>query len=282
MISIIICSRTERIRQELFENIEETIGVTYELIVIDNSKNQYSIFEAYNLGIKKSKGIYLCFIHDDILIHTRGWGEILTSIFRNHQNYGLIGVAGSSKKTKMPSGWWDCQDKYKSINIVQHYPGSKILRENLGFENSVLNEVVFVDGVFLALRKETNIIFNEKLKGYHNYDLNLSIETIKKNYKVGVTNKILIEHFSIGNLNHDWIKSTIKAHKFYKDYLPLSLRSFNCEENEIFSCKRFVSHCLNSGEKYLALKYSFNLFFSFPISKANFIYFIKTLKKNIK
>jgi glycosyltransferase involved in cell wall biosynthesis len=282
MISIIICSRHPSISDDLQGNIDATIGCEYELIVIDNSKNQYSIFEAYNLGIEKSLGEYLCFIHDDILFHTHGWGELLTGIFASYQNYGLIGVAGSSQKTKIPSGWWDCQDKYKSINIIQHYPGSKLVRETLGFENSILNEVVFVDGVFLALRKKINVRFNEKLKGYHNYDFNIAIETIKKDYKVGVTNQILMEHFSIGNLNQEWIKSTIKAHEFYKEYLPLSIRHFNDEENEIFGCKRFVSHCLNSSEKYLALKYSLNLFLSIPISKANFIYFIKTVKKIVK
>ena len=67
MISIIICSRDKSISEELSTNISETINHDYELIVIDNSKNKYSIFEAYNSGIKKSKGLYWCFIHDDIL-----------------------------------------------------------------------------------------------------------------------------------------------------------------------------------------------------------------------
>jgi hypothetical protein len=49
------------------------IGCEYESIIIDNSENRYSIFEAYNLGIDKSKYEYLCLMHDDILIYTIEW-----------------------------------------------------------------------------------------------------------------------------------------------------------------------------------------------------------------
>ncbi|MDR1610676.1 MAG: hypothetical protein LBS08_04115, partial [Candidatus Symbiothrix sp.] len=42
MISIIICSKNKDISEQLKSNIEATIGVRYELIVIDNSKQDYS------------------------------------------------------------------------------------------------------------------------------------------------------------------------------------------------------------------------------------------------
>ena len=101
MISIIICSRTKTIKDSLAFNIKKTIGCEYELVIIDNSENQYSIFEAYNLGINKSKRDYLCFIHDDIFIHTVNWGHIVIEIFKNNIQIGLIGVAGAKVKTKI-------------------------------------------------------------------------------------------------------------------------------------------------------------------------------------
>ena len=91
-ISIIICSRTKKLTPVFLENIEKTVGVDYELIVIDNSENKYSIFEAYNLGIKKSKGEVLCFMHDDVLFHTNNWGNILQTIFNKNELIGLIGI----------------------------------------------------------------------------------------------------------------------------------------------------------------------------------------------
>ena len=120
MISIIICSRTKTITPVLLENIKNTVGANYELIVIDNSENNYSIFEAYNLGIKKSKSELLCFIHDDVLLHTNNWGTILIDIFNNNKNLGLLGVAGAKVKTKMPSPWWNCHYSQQVIKIIQH------------------------------------------------------------------------------------------------------------------------------------------------------------------
>ena len=60
MISCIICSRRPDISAELKENIASTIGCEYELVVIDNSKNEYSIFSAYNEGVRRAKGDILC------------------------------------------------------------------------------------------------------------------------------------------------------------------------------------------------------------------------------
>lgn len=41
MLSLIICSRTPRISEELEKNIAETIGCEYELVVIDNTKGNF-------------------------------------------------------------------------------------------------------------------------------------------------------------------------------------------------------------------------------------------------
>ena len=91
MLSLIICSRTKDLPLILKENIESTIGTEYELVVIDNSKNQYSIFSAYNEGVRRSKGDLLCFMHDDIMYDAVGWGNNVVRHF-DDPNTGLIGV----------------------------------------------------------------------------------------------------------------------------------------------------------------------------------------------
>ena len=218
MISIIICSRKKDINYNLSENIQDTVGCDYELIVIDNSQNRYSIFEAYNLGIKKSKGDFLCFMHDDIAIHSQDWGNIIYRIFKENNEIGLIGIAGSKVKTKMPSAWWNCPNDQKVIYIIQHFKGKVGEEEkwDLGFKRgSNLEEVVALDGVFMAMRKENGICFNNVMKGFHNYDLNISFEFTKLGYKIIVTNEILIEHFSNGSMNKEWVESTFQIHEIF-------------------------------------------------------------------
>jgi hypothetical protein len=222
MISIIICSRTKTINPILEANIKNSIGFEYELIIIDNSENQYSIFEAYNKGIKDSKGDYLCFIHDDIHIHTQNWGLVTDRIFKENSSIGLIGVAGAKYKTKMPSSWSACPYKYHVVSLYQLEKDNSITYKNNGFHESTEEEVVVIDGVFLCLRATCNLQFDENFKGFHLYDTSLSLDCIKKGYKIVVTNQILINHFSTGNINLSWYDSAFRIHEKYAQMLPLS------------------------------------------------------------
>lgn len=277
MISIIICSRTQFLSNLLLENLEKTVGCDYELIVIDNSENSYSIFEAYNLGIRKSAGNYLCFIHDDVLFHTIGWGNALNTIFENNNKIGLIGVAGAKFKTKMPSTWWDTPENLKVMNIIQHFKSGKVEKLNYGFNSSSLQDVVTLDGVFMALRKETNIVFNTLLTGFHNYDINICFECNSKGYKIVVTDKILIEHFSTGTVNDSWVDSTFKIHKLYNNLLPLSvLDNYKNKKFEIENAKRFIRLCLKHKRRRSAFSIWIKFFISHPISKFHFT-FIKSI-----
>lgn len=270
MISIIICSRQNDISNSLKDNISSTIGCDYELIVIDNSENKYSIFETYNIGINKSKGEILCFMHDDINIITQNWGDILNSIFKKNQKIGLIGVAGSKSKTKMPSAWWDCPDEDSHLNIVQYFKNKQKVHWLEGF-NDTLEEVVAVDGVFMAARKISTIFFSRKMTGFHNYDLNLSFEYLKKGYKIVVLKDILLEHSSGGTINKDWCQSAIVFYKLYKKMLPLSLsENGNLKQQEIKNGKFLVTKLIEVGLKKEAMYFWLKLVRLKPVSKFHF------------
>jgi hypothetical protein len=270
MISIIICSRTKKIDNKLYDNIKDTIGCIYELIVIDNSKNRYSIFEAYNLGIEKSVNEYLCFVHDDILIHTKDWGQVIKNIFKDDVRVGLVGIAGAKSKTKTPSLWWSSPSEHKFVYLMQHIPGKEPEKWITGFDVNSREEVVVIDGVFMALRKQTKLNFSEELKGFHNYDLNISFEVIMNKFKIIVTNEILIEHFSIGNINREWINSSYQVHKIYRNLLPLCVSENSNQEiknsiwfiNESYALSQFKIG-LKSWLKLVAKKPFLKIHFTF-------------------
>lgn len=279
MISLIICSRSQTISPNLFENIKETIGCDYELIIIDNSTKKYSIFEAYNFGIEKSIGNFLCFIHDDIFIHTNGWGSVILRIFDEDNNVGLVGVAGAKIKTKTPSAWWDCPEDYKAINIIQHFKNKEKEIWNFGFENKQKIEVVAIDGVFMAMRKDMDIHFDSKMKNFHNYDLNISFECFKKGRKILVTNEILIEHFSKGTINEGWVSSTYAIHKVYENMLPMKItKSPISKEIEFNNAKTFITECLKFKNYTVAVIVWLNFFLGKPISKYHIQFWKRILK----
>lgn len=282
MISIIICSRTQTISDSLSKNIKSTIGCAYELIIIDNSKNQYSIFEAYNLGIQKSANKYLCFIHDDILFHSNNWGSVLIDLFEKEKQTGLLGVAGAKFKTKIPSAWWHTPKDQIALHIIQHFNDGTIATQSFGFENNSLQEVVTIDGVFMALRKDTKITFNLEMQGFHNYDLNLSFECIKNGYKLMVTDTIAIEHFSTGTIDVSWVESAHKIHDLYKAILPISCTVYNSNKKfEVANAIRFINRCLQFNNNTKAFYIWKKLVIMHPYSKFHFTFLREIIKNKL-
>lgn len=268
MISIIICSRDLHLFSQLQKNIGETVGdVIYEIIKIDNLKENLSITKAYNLGINKSKFEYLLFLHEDLLFHTSNWGEILSNVFANNLKIGLLGIAGTKYKSHFPCAFWHTKIEMLHINLIQHYNNKKPSHLKLGFKNGSFEKVVAIDGVFIALRKSTTVRFNEEIEGFHCYDLGISSDVIEKKYEIAVTDQILIEHFSIGNTNLDFVKGVIKFHILYKK----TLSKHNTQKNsslDVEALKRFLEVCLDN--RFIPFKFWFIYLIKKPFTRLNF------------
>lgn len=279
MISIIICSIDILRYKKVKKNIENTIGLSsYEIIKIDNTIKKTSITKAYNSGIDKSKYNILVFIHEDILFHTFNWGNNIIQSFKN-ERIGLIGVAGTKYKSCYPSAFWHTDEKMLVSNIIQHNKKKKEKLIIKGFKNCNKEDVVVIDGVFMALNKRAGVRFNEDIEGFHTYDLGLSIDVINKNYRIVIVNDVLIEHFSIGVADLNFIKSIIKFHKLYKYKLRKCLKN-DSKRLDTIAIKSFLKLCLKNRYipyrlwlKYLRLnlfsRLNYNLLKLFIYSKLN-------------
>ena len=275
-ISIIICSRNKEIPEELYLNLKKTTGCDFELINIDNSLNRYTIFEAYNIGIRRATTPILVFLHDDVILITEDWGLKLIEIFESNPELGLVGVAGSKIKTKIPSAWWENNEEFLVMNIIQHnVQTSQKITHIKGFSDSPLEEVAIIDGVFMALRKEEGLYFDESMSGFHNYDLNLSLEVIKRGRKIAVTNQILLEHYSAGKINGEWIKSNLKLTKIYKNLLPIQSKGSRITlRDKEMNYLLFIENCRFMGFKKIAFQYWLKYFLFKPFSSKN-IFWLK-------
>jgi len=222
MISVKICSRNTHIAIALEENIKNTIGVDYEIVTIDNSKNEYSIFSAYNYGISLSNFPYLCFVHEDVLFKTKEWGQKLITHL-NNDKCGIVGVAGGKIVTNIPAQW---SNEKSYINIIQHKKGlaSPIYLNEPFNSSSVRESAVVVDGVFLSMHKNifSKIKFDEKTGGFHGYDYDISIQATVAGYTNYVVYDILLEHYSAGFKDNTYYTALIKVYKKWAEYLPLS------------------------------------------------------------
>ncbi|MDR3287730.1 MAG: glycosyltransferase family protein [Prevotellaceae bacterium] len=223
MISIIICSTNQDISNELKINIENTIGVSYELIVIDNSKNEYSIFEAYNEGIKKAKYDLLCFMHEDIKYHSNNWGEKIIKHLSNPKT-GLIGLSGSYYLLSIPSAWFKAKPFVKN-QIQSDGIGKKPVKKYSINEDK---EVICVDGFWFCSRKAVfeQVAFDEEtFDNFHFYDLDISMQIHSKKYLIYAIHDITVEHSSSGTFNNQWLNAAYNFHNKWKNQLPATINS---------------------------------------------------------
>lgn len=213
MISIIICTRSAEISIDLKNNIYNTIGVTYEIIIINNSNNEYSIFSAYNEGVRRSQFDILCFMHDDLFFETMYWGESVVERFKL-SDIGAIGVAGTPYLSILPGAWWS------GGYICQHISGQKDL-----FYKPVNNNalpVVAVDGLWFCIPKSLfkQIRFDDIVfTGFHYYDIDICLQIRKLGLTILSVYDITISHSS-GTLDPVWLKNALLFQKKWNKLLP--------------------------------------------------------------
>lgn len=232
MISIIICSKQIKYKDNLLSNIAETIGCDHEVIIIDNSRNDYSICQAYNLGIKRAKGNILCFMHADVSFCTLGWGNRVKRHLAD-KTIGLIGVAGNHFAPRLPQAYWSSATT--SVNISQN---NKIWKQEFVSPSQGVSDVVMVDGVWMCARRELfeKISFDDlNFTGFHCYDSDLSMQVHLLGLRVCVVFDILLNHDSLGSKNKEWIVSIFTWYKKWNGFLPMETMDFTPEKKRVHS-----------------------------------------------
>ena len=241
MLSIIICHQNIELLNSIKNSIKSTIGVPYELIIIDNINNQYSIFSAYNKGVKRAKYEIVCFAHEDILFYTDNWGNNVITHFKDPQ-VGMIGVLGGMAQSDIPSAWWFNNYFAKSArNLLMKNPKKKDEKVyhhyNNPFSDPDKAEVVIIDGLWFCIRKSlfNKISFDEKtFKGFHLYDADISMQVMQhaRNY---VVYDILMEHLWSGTVSKDYYLDLCKFAKKWQRFLPILSESIENEYLAIYN-----------------------------------------------
>lgn len=223
MISVLICSVDEKRLARVSQNIAETIGAEYELIVADNRGTGKGLCKVYNELAAKAKGEVLCFVHEDVLFLRAGWGKLLSDKAAE-PNTGIIGAVGCAMKTRTLSGMM--QNQYGEIPLITCREGETPQKGPQQFSRSGLDwaPVIIVDGVLLFMRRNLWEQFHfdeETFKGFHLYDMDLSTQVATSGYTNYICNRIEMAHFTRGNYKNGWYEDTLKYHKKWKQVLPL-------------------------------------------------------------
>ena len=256
MISIIICSRKADIPQELKDNITATIGCDYELCVIDNSHNEYSIFSAYNDGVSRSNGDILCFMHEDVVLHTDKWGDILSKHFVQNPLSGAVGVAGGHYLPQRPCYW--NEPRKESAHYIQGNIHNGVYKSHLikhQHYRSARTLVAALDGVFIAMPRslfsDHHVLWDEDtFHGFHFYDADMCMQVHKAGYEVEVIWDILLEHKSNGSFSEAFIRARQTWFNKWKDSLPL-VCGIEMDQEDIEVCENIMDITDDSHAYYM-------------------------------
>jgi len=232
---------TRKIDQTFIEMLEKTSGVSKPEVIPFENNGEYSLTEVYNKILDQSSNDIIVLMHDDVYFDSKNWAQKILNHFKRSQDYGILGLAGT---TNMPKSgrWWEDFSKMKGI--VNHEHGGKKWESKYSqSKGNQLDDVVLVDGLFIVVNKN-NIKkrFNEEIKGFHFYDVDFSFRNFIEGVKIGVMYDVRVTHKSIGQTNEQWEKNREVFAKKYEEILPVKVKrnlTINSPIKVLLSCLFF-------------------------------------------
>ena len=214
---------TRKIDNNFVELLKKSSGVSNPEIIPVENNGQFSLTEVYNKILNDSKNNIVILCHDDIYFDSKNWGQKILNHFKRNDEYGILGLAGTTHMPKSAK-WWE--DFSKMRGIVNHEHGGKKWESKYSSSlGNQIDNVVLVDGLFIVINKK-NIKknFNEEIGGFHFYDVDFSFRNFIEGVKIGVMYDVRVTHKSIGQTNEQWEKNREVFAEKYKDVLPVKVK----------------------------------------------------------
>lgn len=221
-------------KNDFIESIKQTCGYGSN-IVFNINQNGLALTAVYNKALKEVDADIFIFVHDDVEFLRKGWGAEIVRLFQEHQDYGIIGVAGSAYfgtdevNTKNSNDrdefmWWRGKEIYGQV--LHRSEGKSWLTAFSPLLKEDLKEVVTVDGLFIAVCKERiSSMFDEEFQGFDHYDTSFCIKNfLEGKTKIGVTTNVRLAHNSVGKMKPKWYENRELLVAKYRNDFPLKVK----------------------------------------------------------
>lgn len=225
IITVVIPSRYPiEEKKDFLNNVIITSGVKLKVLYLYNDGST-SLTQLYENALSQAITDIVIFMHDDIEFLMKDWGKEIIRMFNDHQEYGIIGVAGSAEFDSN-AAWWS----YKNIygQVLHRHNGRSWVSMFSPLLNEDLKEVCVIDGLFMAISKSRiSKTFDTNLPGFHFYDIDFCLNNfLDGKTKIGVTTNIKIAHNSIGETNEQWELNKNYVNSKYKKYYPITVKCY--------------------------------------------------------
>ena len=225
-IAIVYCTREAASGENPFaEHLKETCECICHVYAIHNPDG-VSLSKIYSdmLVSKDIPDNIVVFVHDDIEFLRKGWGKELLRLFNEHEDYGIIGVAGSAQ-FDANGAWWNYEKKFGQV--LHRNEGKSWLTAFSPLLDKDLQEVVVVDGLFMGVhKKRVKENVSRELDGFDFYDIDFCLSNHYSegwDYKIGVTTNIRLAHNSVGKLKPTWYTNREVINKKFGKYYPIDI-----------------------------------------------------------
>lgn len=223
-ISVVFCSKKKGDENKDFiEHIKNTCDCDAHVIFVHNPDGvSLSKIYADMVVSKEIDTNIIVFIHDDIEFLRKGWGKEILRLFNEHEDYGIIGVAGSAQFDEK-GAWWNYEKKYGQV--LHRSEGKSWLTAFSPLLDKDLQDVVIIDGLFMGVHKQRIAEnFSRELNGFDMYDVYFCLKNfLAKKSKTGVTTNIRVAHNSVGKLKDSWYKNREIINDMFGRYFPIDI-----------------------------------------------------------
>ena len=235
---------TKKIDPQFLEYIKKSCGIPKAEIIPFENPGTHSLTEAYNIILEKSTNDIVVLCHDDIYFEKNNWGNKILKHFKRNPEYGILGVAGSTKLSSSAK-WWG--DPTRMRGIVNHeHEGKKWESKYSNSLGNNIDPVVLVDGLFMVLDKtKIKHNFGKEVKGFHFYDVDFCFKNFVDGVNVGVIYDIRITHKSVGQTNQQWENNREEFALKHSNILPVRVKQnldINSPLKVLLSCLLFKNY----------------------------------------
>jgi GT2 family glycosyltransferase len=231
MISVIFSTRENK--QSHIEQIKKTSGIYKGLEVIQYiNDGEFGLTELYNKALKETTNNIVVFCHDDIIFETKNWGNKLLRVMKKNPEFGIVGIAGS-REVPVSGQWWE-NPSHMYGQVYHKHEGKRWLSKYSNKKIGFIDNTVIVDGLFFVVDKEKiKCDFDEKIEGFHFYEIDFCFRNYLEGVKIGVTSDIDVTHLSIGQTNEKWEENRKIFAEKYKENLPAKVKKEFGKQNKL-------------------------------------------------
>ncbi|HEX8348511.1 MAG TPA: glycosyltransferase, partial [Hymenobacter sp.] len=135
---------------------------------------------------------------------------------------GVLGVAGGTYQPKVPSAYWSSGPEYIRMQVLHTVAQGELILDLINPDSQMIAEVAVADGVWLCSRREVWLKYQfdeQTFPGFHFYDIDYCT-AIASQYRICITFEVLLEHFSKGSVNEQWLLAALDYQKKWAAQLP--------------------------------------------------------------